>query len=89
MIVFQVRQGCFGQYGWRTVGFWTWLWAEFDDCVARVVIGSAISIDQIAKPRHNVFEKLVPWDRMNEVGWNERGLYLLPARRKEDGQPTM
>jgi hypothetical protein len=64
MIVFQVRQGYFGQRGWRTVGFWTWLWAEFDDRVARVVFGSC---EELAADGYNWFDKRFPRDCLHEL----------------------
>lgn len=77
MIVFQGRVGYFGEYGWRTIGFWSWLDAWMDDRVVRVIIGSEISLWNSIKDGHHSFDKLVPKDRLLELTWQDRSPYIL------------
>lgn len=75
MIIFQVRVGRFGQGGWRTVPFWSaWLPALLLERVTRVVIGSAASVDELAKDGYHWFDKRVRRDRLHEVPGHKLGL---------------
>lgn len=77
MIIFQVREGVFGQRGWRNVHFWkVWLPAWLGGCVTRIVIGSEISIGELKTRGYNWFDKRIARDNVYRLSMADTGLDL-------------
>jgi hypothetical protein len=83
VIIFQVRVGYFGQYGWRKVPFWsTWLPAWLMERVTRIVIGSSDSIGEMSVDGYHWFDKRVRRDRVHELTGLDTSLNLQSREAK-------